>query len=113
MNATFKHGTPRMVDHTPGSAVTGGSVVVVGDLPLIAHRDIAASEQGALAAGGGVYEMTAGEAIATGKKVWWKAATSKLSETSTDGSVIGYVVDGTSASADGDKVNVLHMPEVD
>jgi hypothetical protein len=44
-------------------------------------------------------------------RVYWKAATSKLSETNTDGKCIGYVVDGTSAAADGDVVNVLHMPE--
>lgn len=109
--AVFKHGTPRMVDYTPGSATQGGDVVVVGDLPLIAHRDIAANEQGALAAGGGVYECTAGEAIAAGKKVWWDDTNNKLVETATGNKVFGYLVDGSSAAADGDKVQALHLPE--
>jgi predicted RecA/RadA family phage recombinase len=100
-----------MVDYTPSSAVTGGTVVVVGDLPLVAHRDIAADEQGALAAGGGVYEMTAGEAIAAGKKVWWNDSTNKVVETSTSNKVFGYLEADSSAAADGDTVRVIHMPE--
>lgn len=111
MDAKFVHGDPVMVDYTPGSAVTGGTVVVVGDQPLVAHRDIAASEQGALAAGGGVYECVADAAISTGKKVYWDDTNNKVTETSTSNKVFGYVTDGTSASADGDSVNVLHRPE--
>lgn len=110
-DAIFKHGTPRMVDYTPGSAVTGGSVVVIGDLPLVAHRDIAASEKGALAAGGGVYEATADAAIAAGKKVYWDDTNNKVTETSTSNKVFGYLVDDTTASADGDTVSVLHVPQ--
>ena len=110
-DATFRHGTPRMTDYTPGSAVTGGSVVVVGDIALIAHRDIAASEQGAMATGGGVYEVTADAALAAGIKVYWDDTANKVTATTTSNKVFGYLVDGTSAAADGDLVNALHMPE--
>jgi predicted RecA/RadA family phage recombinase len=109
--ADFKHGTPRMLDHTPGSAVNGGDVVVVGDRPLIAHRNIAAGELGALAAGGGVYQCVAGEAIAAGKKVWWNDTTNKLVETSTGNKAFGYLADDSSAAADGDLVLAHHVPE--
>ena len=110
VEARFIHGTPRMVDYTPGTAKTGGSVIVVGDIPLVAHRDIAANEKGALASGGGVYEMTAGEAIAAGKIVYWKAADGKVTETAGDGSIFGYLEPDSSSSNDGDLVRVIHMP---
>lgn len=113
MDAKFVHGTQnvRMVDYTPSSAVTGGTVVVVGDLCLVAHRDIAADEQGALAAGGGVYEMTAGEAIAAGKKVYFDASSDKLVETSTGNKVFGYLEPDSSSTTDGDTVRAIHDPE--
>ena len=79
--ATFRHGNPVMVDHTPGSGVTAGDVIVTGDTPRIAHRDIAANALGALASGGGVYDMTADAAIAADKKVYWNASASKVTET--------------------------------
>lgn len=115
MDAKLVHGgqNVRMVDYTPGSAVTGGTVVVVGDLPLVAHRDIAASEKAALAAGGGVYEMTAGEAIAAGKKVYWNDTSNKLVETASSNKVFGYLEADSSAAADGDTVRVIHAPEAD
>lgn len=113
MDAKFVHGNPVMVDHTPSSAVSGGDVVVVADLALVAHRDIAASEQGALAAGGGVYECTADAAIDEGDKVYWDDTNDLVTETSTGNKVFGYIVDGTSAASSGVKVNVLHKPEAD
>jgi len=110
---TYRYGTVQTVHHTPGSAVDGGSVIVIGDIPHIAHRDIAANEKGALAISGGVYDMTAGEAIAAGKKVWWDNTNNKVVETATGNKVMGYLTDDTSASADGDTVRVRHMPDAD
>ena len=47
--ATFVHGNPVMVDYTPsGTTVSAGQVVVVNGYPLIAHKDIADGELGAL-----------------------------------------------------------------
>jgi len=112
LDAIFRHGTPKMVDHTPTAAITGGTVVVVGDRPLIAHRDIAASEQGALAAGGGVYECATAAAIAVGKKVYWDDTNDVVTETSTGNTVFGYLCDGTlSTGTAGTLVHVQHEPE--
>lgn len=75
--AEFIHGTTTMVDHTPGSAVAAGTIIVVGDETRIAHADLAADELGALAAptGDGVYRVPkatgASTAIAAGVKVYW------------------------------------------
>ena len=41
-------------------------VVVIGDAAFIAHEDIAANVQGTIYAGGGIYDVTADAAIATG-----------------------------------------------
>ena len=113
MDAIFVSGDPNMVDYTPGSAKTGGTVIVVGDLPFIAHRDIAANELGALAAGGGVYDVIAGEAIAAGKRVYWDDTANKVVETSSGNTGFGYVIPGSSAAQDGDTIRVLHQPFLD
>lgn len=114
MEAKLIHGGGhcRMLDYTPsGSAVTGGTVVVVGDMPLVAHRDIAVGEQGALAAGGGVYEVVANGALAAGVKVYWDNTANKVSATSTGNKVFGYMEADSASTADGDYVRVLHNPE--
>jgi len=62
------------IDHTPGSAITAGDVVVQGDLVGIAKGDIAASKPGALAVEG-VYDVAkeagGGVTFSTGDKVYW------------------------------------------
>lgn len=113
MDATFLHGDPVMVDHTPSSAVSAGDVVVSGDLALVAHNDIDADRMGALASGGGVYKCTADAAIASGKKVYWNAAASKVTETAGANKVFGYVNADSSSAADEDPIEVIHKPEVD
>lgn len=110
--ATLKHGEGRMVDYTPsGAAVSAGDVVVVGDIPFVAHSPIADGDLGALSAGGCVYLMTAGEAISAGKKVYWDDSNNKVVETATTGKHFGYVVPSDSASGDADTCLVLHAPE--
>lgn len=108
MDARFAHGSTTMVDHTPGSAVSAGDVVVVGDHIRIAHLDIAANRQGALASAGGVYGVAGDAAIASGKKVYWNAAASKVTETASTHKVFGRTVEACS----GDTVvfNVQHDP---
>lgn len=108
-NATLIEGNPEMVDHTPGSAVSGGNVVVVGDTPLVAHTDIAANKLGALAAGGGVYTMTAGEAITAGTDVFWVAGSGKVDDSPATGDK-HFGIALTAAAADNDKIRVLHRP---
>lgn len=108
--ATFISGNPLMVDHTPGSDVTAGDVIVTNDTPRIAHRDIASGELGALAAGGGVYQMTADAAIAADTLVYWNAAASKVTETASTHKIFGRTVQAS--SADGDLIEVIHQPEL-
>lgn len=109
--AQYLHGDYVKVDYTPGSAVTGGDVVVVGDRPLIAHRDIAANELGALATGGGVYEVTADAAISAGVVVYWNDTSNKVTTTASTHKVFGYVTPDSSAAADGDLIKVQHTPK--
>lgn len=107
MQAKLYHGTPLMVDHTPGSAVSAGDVVVQGDIPMVAHADIAANRKGALAAGGGVYQVVADGAIAVGKYVVWDDTNNKVSLTAS-GKRFGFNL--TAAAADGDLIYVKHEP---
>ena len=106
--ATFRHGSPVMVDYTPGSAVTAGDVIVTSTTPRIAHLDIASGVLGALAAEGGVYEVTGDAAIAADKKVYWDDTNNKVTETSTSNKVFGVTV--TACSADAAKCLVRHDP---
>ncbi|HID74473.1 MAG TPA: DUF2190 family protein [Planctomycetaceae bacterium] len=112
--ATFRHGNPLMVDYTPASDVSAGDVVVVGAVPHVAHLDIEANRLGALAAGGGVYDVTAKEALSAGDKVYWDADNNKVTKTAVAGKTyycVGFIVPDSAASADGDTVRVQHSPD--
>jgi predicted RecA/RadA family phage recombinase len=63
-----------MIDHTPGSAVAAGDVVVLGSIPLVAPLDIAAGVLGALATRGVFKVPKATGAFAAGDAVYWAAA---------------------------------------
>jgi len=103
--AQFKHGTPTMVDYTPGVAVVAGDIVAVGNKLMIAHKDIAANAKGSLADFGGVYKVAktagGGTAIAVGKDVFWDAGNSVATETSKGNKFLGHTV---LASVDADTV---------
>lgn len=111
--ARFKQGSPQFLDYTPGSAVEAGEVLVVGDLVLIAHNAIAANKLGALASGGGVYDMVGDGVIAKGKKVYWDATNDKATETAGSNKILGFVGSGASDDCDGDgeRVRVVHRPQ--
>jgi predicted RecA/RadA family phage recombinase len=108
--AVFRHGYPIKSDYTPSAIVYGGEVVVQEELVCIAHRDIAAGEMGALAIGGGVYEVPAKGAYDCGSKVYWDDTVNQVSDNSADGELFGFIVDDTSSAQAGDKVHVLHAP---
>ena len=112
MQAKFVMGTPFMLDYTPVGAVVGGDVVVINNVALVLHRDIAASKLGAIAGGNGVYEVTADGAIAELDKVYWDDSANKVIKNGTARPVFGYVVPGSSAAADADKIKVYHCPEL-
>ncbi|MGC1275027.1 MAG: DUF2190 family protein [Planctomycetaceae bacterium] len=108
MHSKYLHGNVLMVDYTALNATEAGSVIVIGDKPYIAHSDIPLGELGALAAVGGVYEVTAGGALAAGDKVGWNPATKKVQAT---GLCFGFVCPDESAAADGDVIRVEHAPD--
>ena len=112
--ATFRHGKPTMVDHTPGSKVNAGDVVVINDTPFIAHTDIAANVLGALAMRGGVYELPkasgSGTAINGGVQVYWDANNSQATTSSSGNKLIGRTTPAGAADDD-TTVMVEHDPQ--
>lgn len=100
---TFRHGNPVMVDYTPAAgAIAVGQVVVVGSvtantggagaIAMIAHRPIANNVLGALAAGGGVYDVVNLNNAANGAKVYWEDTNNKVTTVSTNNAVFGAIV---------------------
>lgn len=105
-----------MVDHTPTAAVNAGDVLVVNNSLLVAHADIAASNRGALAAGGGVYDLqfgTNGSAISNENLVRWNATNNAaLGGTVTTNLKFGmYIQNGTNtaASTNDATIRALHI----
>lgn len=70
------------VDYTPVSAVAAGSVVVLGNTPYVAERDIAANALGAVAERGGAYrcKKSTSESMASGggEALFWDEANSQF-----------------------------------
>lgn len=89
------------IDYTPVSAVSVGDVVVLGTIPLIAPRDIAAAALGALATEG-VFDVvkdtstfSAGDAVywnATGSPVGGVVSTGAATSTASGANLMGVVV---------------------
>jgi predicted RecA/RadA family phage recombinase len=110
--ADFWHGSPLMMDYTPGSAVAAGDVVVIGEIPCIAHTAIAANEVGAVAVGGGVYRVTTdGTTDTAGDKIYWNDAANKVTTTATGNKVFGYTSPDQGATVDNDLIFVHHNPD--
>ena len=117
--AQFWQGTPLMVDYTPGSAVNSGDVVIVGNIPCVCHRPIAASALGSLAVALGAYIMAADAAYGDGTAVFWDTAKQQVTTTPSSTTYpFGTVVGGPSNSlSDGGSTGaaglclVFHLPE--
>lgn len=109
--ATYRHGDPVMVDYTPGAAVAAGDVVVIGDKPYVAHRDIEANRLGAVASEGGVYRLTAAGNYAPGDKVYWDDTNNKITTGVGSHPHFGFIVPSSDPAADGDDVDVEHRPD--
>ena len=73
------------IDHTPGSAIAAGQVVVLGKVCLVAKTPIAASALGSLAATG-VFDAlkTANLVVSLGDAVYWNDTTNRVTKTTTD-----------------------------
>lgn len=91
MQAILRYGNPVFVPYTPGSAVAAGDVIVSGTHVFIAHQNIAANELGAVAVGGGVYEMIAltGDVITMGDLLYWDDANNNAEAGATGNTAIG------------------------
>lgn len=97
------------IDYTPGSAVTGGDVVVLGEIVGVAPVDLAANELGALQIQGVYRFPKATGAITVGARVYWDADGSPVSGDASSGAatttasgnkIAGYAV---AAVASGDE----------
>lgn len=114
--ATFRHGDPLMIDYTPSTGnVSAGQVVLYGNTAgltcLIAHRDIENAVQGAMAAGGGVYDVINLNNAANGAKVWWDDSVDKVTTVSTNNALFGFVAANGGGGANS-TCRVLHKPYV-
>jgi hypothetical protein len=113
--ATFRHGDPIHMDYTPtGGNISAGQVVLLGNLTGltngIAHLDITNNALGALAVGGGIYDVTMLENIAAYAKVYWDNTNNKVTNTSTNMSPFGFLLEG--ATGVNTVVECLHHPYV-
>ena len=65
MSATLYSGTQTKVPHVPGSAVTAGDIIPIGNNVYIASVDIAAGENGNVNVGSGtaIYDVTVPSAL--------------------------------------------------
>ncbi|MBN2377054.1 MAG: DUF2190 family protein [Sedimentisphaerales bacterium] len=99
------------IDYTPGSAVTGGDVIVQGDLIGVAKLDIAANELGALHIAG-VFDFTknAGAALTVGQKVYWDDTNNYLATDNEQGThkYLGVVVEAAASAAVLGRVRMGH-----
>jgi hypothetical protein len=111
--ATFRHGDPSFMDYTPAAGnVSAGQVVLLGNtagLSLgIAHLDIANNTLGALAIGGGVYDVTMLTNIAPYATVYWDDTNNKVVTTSTNNALFGVLLTGNTGA--NTTVRALHQP---
>lgn len=100
---SFVSGDTTAIPYTPGSAVTGGDVVVQGSLVAIAKLDIAANKLGALHVGG-IWRCpkssgSAGESITAGAQLYWDATNEVVTATAGANKAIGKAVEDAGATA--------------
>lgn len=108
------------VAYTPGSAVTGGNVVVVNGITCVARKDIAANVQGALVTEG-VFDFVKDSSNFSADKtaVYWDAdgdpvggtaGTGAATTTSSGNTFIGYSVGTAGVSATTVRAKLVEVP---
>lgn len=70
MKAIFVKGNPEYRRYIPEDDVEAGDIIIVGDVPVVAHSPIKAGEEGNVAIGGGCYLLELLAAVAVGKAVY-------------------------------------------
>lgn len=118
-DTTFRHGSPVMIDYTPtGGDVAAGQVIQLTDsasntvevgLSLgIAHVDIANNAQGAIAVGGGIYDVVNLNNAADYATVYWDDSANKVTTVSTNNALFGAIVSGGGGGANS-TARALHV----
>lgn len=107
----------RAIDHTPGSAVTGGNIVVVNSVPMLAKKDIAASALGSLCTEGVWRVPKVTGAVSALADVYWDEDGSPVTGDASSGAATttaaGNLYLGVAAAAalsGGETVDVLRKP---
>lgn len=103
-DAVFRHGAvSAWANHTAAADIAAGEVVLVGNTAGwtcgIAHMAIENGAEGALAVSGGVYEVTNLNNAANGTKVYWDNSANKVTTTSTNNALFGFVVEDGAGGA--------------
>jgi predicted RecA/RadA family phage recombinase len=90
----------KYIDHTPGSALSAGEVVVLGDLVGVVERPLSSGEAGALAVDG-VFDFSknTGVAYTMGTILYWDDTNNVVTTTASGNKQIGKVA-RAAASAD-------------
>lgn len=104
-DATFRNGSPVMVDYTPASGnIAEGTILALGTVTantsgtggfcVVAHTAITNNTLGAVSTGGGIYAVVNLNNAATGAKVYWDLQnnTRKVTTVSTNNVQFGYIV---------------------
>jgi hypothetical protein len=112
--ASKRYGDPRRIPFTPTAGnVSAGQVVLLGNLVGvscgIATQDITNAVEGSLEIGGGVYEVTMLSNLANYALAYWDDTNNKLTSTSTNNAIFGYVVGGGGGGANA-TVQARHLP---
>ncbi len=115
-DTTFRHGDPEMIDYTPSSgAISEGQVVLLGNTTGltcgVAHRPIANNALGALASGGGVYDVVNLNNAANYAKVYWDDSNNKVTTVSTNNALFGFIVASGGGGANS-TARAIHKPYV-
>jgi hypothetical protein len=114
--ATYRHGDPLMVNYIPAAGdIAAGQVVLLGNTAGltcgVAHVPISNNVLGALAMGGGVYELTNLNNAANYAKVWWDDTNNKVTTVSTNNALFGFVTENGGGGAN-TVCRVRHFPFV-
>ena len=94
-----------VLDHTPGSAIASGAVVVMSSLVGVALKAIPSGTTGPVAVSG-VFELAklSTDTIDQGQVVYWDAGNSRITETAST-----HAVAGRAAAASGSGVTTCRV----
>lgn len=108
----FKDTSLLTIPHTPGGAVEGGTVVVLGDKVYVAKRDIAAGELGTLD-GAGQYRFKKDETTAfatVGVVIYWDDTANEVTATEAGNERIGTITEAALAADTHVVCDLIHAP---